>query len=99
MSKPKPTPLPAPEATPDQVVLRWLGGSEPQHVLRGIPARDLTRWDVERIAYVRRQNRSLPQGDVAADLVRSGLYERADVPRGNPAPAPDPTPADPAKED
>lgn len=83
---------PAPAAD-DGIVLRWLGGPDPVMAIHGIPARDLTAYDLERIAYVRARNASLPQGDVADDLIRSGLYAPAH------ASIPEPVaPADPVQE-
>jgi hypothetical protein len=79
----------------DGIVLRWLGGPDPVQAIHGVPARDLTEADVERIAYVRAANPSLPQGSVVDDLLRSGLYARGSIP--TPPPEPD-VPADPAQE-
>lgn len=82
-------------APDDGVVLRWLGGPDPVSSIHGVPARDLTGPDIERIAYVWAQSPSLPQGSVVDDLVRSGLYSQSSTPP--PIARPD-IPAEPAQE-
>lgn len=54
-------------------VLRWVGDG--QHMIPGVPARDLMEQDIARLAREREASKTLGDpASVATDLIASGLY-------------------------